>query len=353
MKRITDKLIIIIFCCIFCGRSTAEISALLIAASLSALSQYTEKSMFSAITGALYIILCIVFPPFLCALPLILYDLYTHRLFPLIAASAAVCIYAVANNLLSEPFALLMICISALLLSHRTASFEELYQSYIRTVDSSTEVTRHLKENNLRLTENKNYEVHLATLNERNRIAREIHDNVGHLLSRSILQVQALKLINDDKLRNDGLTGLGETLGSAMNSIRQSVHNLHDDSLELDSAIKEAVSPLKSKGFEVDCQCRCSEEVPVRIRLSVIAVVKEAVSNIIRHSSGNRAVVIFNEHPAFYQLRIEDNGSCPEAIRENGIGIFNMRARVEELGGIINIHPDSDGFRIFISVRKD
>ena len=346
-------MIILVFCCVCCDKSSPEITALLVSASLSALCQYVERPRFSAIVGALYIVLCIFFPSFLCAMPIILYDMLIFRLFPLIAASAGLCIWFTLNNQLPQPVELIILCISALLLAHRTASFEKLYENYINTVDSSTEVNRHLKENNLRLTESKNYEVQLATLNERNRIAREIHDNVGHLLSRSILQVQALRLINDENLRNESLKGLGETLGSAMDSIRQSVHNLHDNSLDLDFAVNEASAPLYEKGFEVDCQCRCSENVPVRIRITIIAVVKEAVSNIIRHSSGNRAVIFFNEHPAFYQLRIEDNGCCPGTIQENGIGIFNMRARVEELGGIINISSDKDGFRIFISIRKD
>lgn len=46
----------------------------------------------------------------------------------------------------------------------------------------------------------------LATLNERNRIAREIHDNVGHLLSRSLLQVGALQVVNRDETVRQGWT---------------------------------------------------------------------------------------------------------------------------------------------------
>ena len=46
---------------------------------------------------------------------------------------------------------------------------------------------------------NQDYEIYLATLKERNRIAREIHDNVGHMLTRSILQLGALSVINKDE----------------------------------------------------------------------------------------------------------------------------------------------------------
>ncbi|MBR3760048.1 MAG: hypothetical protein IKK47_03535 [Ruminococcus sp.] len=353
MKKITDKLILIIFCCIFCGRTTPEIIAILVATALSALFQYTDSKKFTFAAGLLYIIMCTVFPSFALALPPIIYDLYNYKLFPHIAIAGGITVFILASDPSLIPIPILMIYTIAVYLAHRTSTFENLFKSYISTVDHSTEVTRHLKENNLRLTESKNYEVHLATLNERNRIAREIHDNVGHLLSRSILHVQALKLINDENVRKDGLNDLAGTLGSAMDSIRQSVHNLHDNSLELDYAIREAVEPLYEKGFDVEYQCCCSENVPVRVRLSLISIVKESVSNIIKHSSGNRASIIFTEHPAFWQLKIEDNGSCSKDIHENGIGIFNMRTRIEELGGIFNINSDKNGFRIFISIRKD
>ena len=65
-------------------------------------------------------------------------------------------------------------------------------------------------------------EVHLATLKERNRIAREIHDNVGHMLSRSILQLGALKALNHDSSLSAPLSELHKTLNTAMDSIRTS-----------------------------------------------------------------------------------------------------------------------------------
>lgn len=71
----------------------------------------------------------------------------------------------------------------------------------------------------------------LATLNERNRIAREIHDNVGHLLSRSLLQVGALQVVNRDETVRQGLDTMRDTLSGAMDSIRRSVHDLHDESV--------------------------------------------------------------------------------------------------------------------------
>ncbi|MGC7323280.1 histidine kinase dimerization/phosphoacceptor domain-containing protein, partial [Mycobacteroides abscessus subsp. massiliense] len=65
------------------------------------------------------------------------------------------------------------------------------------------------------------------------RIAREIHDSVGHLLSSSLLQVGALLAVNKNEKTRGNLVALKETLTNAMNSIRSSVHDLYDESIDL------------------------------------------------------------------------------------------------------------------------
>lgn len=58
------------------------------------------------------------------------------------------------------------------------------------------------------------------------------------------------------------------------------------------------------------------------------------------------------EHPAFYQLIVEDNGTDIHISSEKGMGLFSMRERIEKLNGIINISSEK-GFKIFISVPKN
>lgn len=340
-----------IFCCTICGRSAGDIAALLTAVTFSSVCQYTGKSGISHVLELIYAVLCFSDPVFIPALPVIMYDISgDKRIIPAVISAGAVCSVAMSGST-HNAVTVLIFCAAACIMQYRTSSYELLYDSYIKTVDTSAEVNRLLKENNIKLIENQNYEIRLATLNERNRIAREIHDNVGHLLSRSILQVQAMKLIDDDELRSKGLDSLGESLGSAMTSIRQSVHDLHDNSIDLKISLREAIDPLKEKGINVDFECHYTD-VPNNVKICVIGVVKEAVSNIIRHSSADHAEIFFREHPAFYQLIVNDNGKCPEKNGSGGIGLSNMRTRVEELGGIINISSGKKGFRIFISVQK-
>ena len=80
----------------------------------------------------------------------------------------------------------------------------------IRLRDTSTELNLVLQEKNKNLMEKQDYEIYLATLRERNRIAREIHDNVGHMLSRSILQMGALITIHKEEPLHGQLAGWGD-----------------------------------------------------------------------------------------------------------------------------------------------
>ena len=168
------------------------------------------------------------------------------------------------------------------------------------------------KKKNRMLAEKQDYEIYAATLKERNRIAREIHDNVGHLLSRSILITGAAKAINASDALSPVLDDLDHSLNQAMTSIRTSVHDLHDESLNL----KEAAESLTSDFTfcPVTLNYDMGFEVPREIKYCFISIVKEALSNVARHSNATLVQITMREHPALYQLCIEDNGTLEEGL---------------------------------------
>ena len=115
----------------------------------------------------------------------------------------------------------------------------------------------------------------------------------------------------------------------------------------------EAVKDMR-KNYDVHIEYDMSAHIPRNVKYCFIAIVKEGMSNIIKHSNADKVDIIFREHPGFYQLCIEDNGSVSHSVEESdhGIGISNMRERVEALGGTLNIRQ-KNGFRIFATVRKE
>jgi signal transduction histidine kinase len=206
-----------------------------------------------------------------------------------------------------------------------------------------------LKKKNHDLMEKQDYEINLATLNERNRIAMEIHDNVGHLLSRCLLQLGAVMAVNKDYRIKEGLSSIKDTLSQAMTSIRNSVHNLHDDAIDLYSQISGLVAEFDFCPATLDYEL--DDDIDIKLKYCFIAIVKEALSNIIAHSNATEVRIILHEHPALYQLIIEDNGSSGEYKPDNGIGLRNISDRVNSFNGNININTEN-GFRIFISIPK-
>lgn len=355
MRKIVDKLPILICCCILfngSGGNYLPVISLLAAAAVSSLSQYAEKSRLSLCAEIFYILLCIVNPHFFGLFPVVLYDILSDKRYSLCVFSGIVFV-AEAGSFEVWQMVLLAGCtVMSAVLQNRTAALETVEQKLIQTRDTSAELNMILADSNQRLLENQDYEIHLATLRERNRIAREIHDNVGHLLSRSILQLGAVQLIQDEKLRSESLASLSDTLNNAMTEIRSSVHDLHDESVDLKQAVADAVKPLGENDIRVHTEYDVSGNVPNKIKFCFISIVKEGVSNIIKHSNADCVSVVIREHPAFYQLMVEDNGTCDGIADDGGIGLSNMRERVGSLGGFIEISPGKKGFRIFVTLKK-
>ena len=221
-----------------------------------------------------------------------------------------------------------------------------------KTIDEGEEKTLLLAEKNRALIEKQNYEIYAATLRERNRIAREIHDNVGHVLSRTILLTGAVKAVNKDQNLAPMLDGLDDSLNSAMDSIRSSVHDLHDEAINLQEELKRIIRDFKY--CKVELKYDASDKMDSNVKYCYACVVKEALSNIMKYSDATYVKITVREHPALYQLCVEDNGrgGTENMDKNTGIGLKNMQDRVQALNGTLRIEGEK-GFRIFAMIPKE
>lgn len=352
MNKLIDKLIIFVFCLALYLTTASNpylIVPILIAVIFSAALSYLEKSPIAVGLFVVFVILGFVDPGLLVFIPLICYDalisnykwLWTLALLPLITGL----------SLLSGTSAVLIpvFIIVAYFMKKRTLSLESLQEDYFRLRDNAKETSLQLEKKNKVLLEKQDYELNLATLTERNRIARDIHDNVGHMLSRCILQTGALLAISKDQPTQAGLSQIKDTLVEAMDSIRNSVHDLHDEAMDLQIELQTLIRHFEFCPVDFDYDMEAN---PVMtIKYCFLAVVKEAFSNIITHSNATRVSLTVREHPALYQLVIQDNGTGTESVSGGGIGLKNISDRVHALNGNVNINPDH-GFKIFISIPK-
>lgn len=351
MNSIIDKLVIFSLCVVLYIPNCAEllIVPILIVIIISGLMSYFEDQLFKIISLAFFIMLAFIYPVYIFFVPLICYDfimfktkwLWTALLLP------------VAVNFMQNTFLIngLIICAAAAaaLLKYRTVSIKKLKGKTILLRDDSKEMALNLEVKNKELMDKQDYEINIATLNERNRIARDIHDNVGHMLSSSILQIGAmLATINDEKIKQN-LRSINTTLSNAMDSIRQSVHDLHEQSIDLKNEINTLVNDFAF--CHIELQYDIQSNLDKKLKYCFIAVIKEALSNVIKHSNATHVSITLREHPALYQLIIQDNGTRVNGIDNDGIGLKNIEDRVKAFKGNFNINK-SGGFKIFISIPK-
>lgn len=306
------------------------------------------------------------FSDLLLFFPLLLYQTLSAELFPLAVAELPLWGFLVFQ-INRFPAVLCLLGIFGFILSFflwlYAEEYQALYQDFHQIRDDSEEHALLLSEKNKALLEKQDYEIYAATLRERNRIAREIHDNVGHVLSRSILMTAACKTINKNDALDPLLGNLEESLNGAMNSIRSSVHDLHDDAVDLEDAIKGLVKDFTF--CPVNLTYDMSRQIPREVKYSLISITKEGLSNVMRHSNADSVNILLREHPALYQLCIEDNGTPGNGIPDiqteadinkegntfGGMGLSNIRDRAKALGGTVQITQEN-GFRIFVTIPK-
>ncbi len=301
----------------------------------------------------------LLFPSFFCFFPALVYLFPEERRKFMLSCTCILFLYHIAHSVDSFMLPLWMGCfgflLSALLKSH-TCQYNRLDILFRESQDDSRENHLLLTEKNKALLEKQDYEIYTATLRERNRIAREIHDSVGHVLSRSILLLGAARAVNHQAELCPVLDNLDLSLNAAMNSIRSSVHDLHDDSVNLEETVQSLAD-----GFTfcpVLLRYDMGRKVPREVKYCLISILKEALSNVMRHSNASQVRITMQEHPALYQLCVEDNGTriAPDFRKKesgrNGIGLTNMQDRVRSLNGTLQITADS-GFRIFITISKE
>jgi hypothetical protein len=136
-----------------------------------------------------------------------------------------------------------------------------------------------------------NYEINNATLTERNRIAREIHDNVGHMLSRAIMITGAIKVVNKNENLYNSIDNLEECLSNAMTNIRESVHNLHNNSISLQNAVQKIVDDFKF--CNINLTYDMTDHIPNDVKYAFITIIKESLTNIEKHSNKEIAANLY------------------------------------------------------------
>ncbi len=185
----------------------------------------------------------------------------------------------------------------------------------------------------------------LAVAEERNRLAREMHDTVGHRLTVAAVQLEAAqKLIARDPVRAETMIAtVREQVREALHELRQTVATLRHP-LEADLPLAQALHHLIA-GFENASEITVHLLLPDVIpeltpaqRLAIYRTVQEALTNVQKHAHATEVWLQISVQNGVLALRISDNGvGWPENGLDTGFGLRGIAERAAQLGGAIHL----------------
>ncbi|HCT77561.1 MAG TPA: two-component sensor histidine kinase [Micromonosporaceae bacterium] len=183
----------------------------------------------------------------------------------------------------------------------------------------------------------------LATERERTRIARDLHDILGHAFSLMVVQAESgAAIARQDPARAektfDAISAAGR---EAMTQLRETVGTLRETpSL---SNIDSLVLKLKHAGLVANLVVRGEpRQLPDEVQLAAYRVVQEALTNVVKHARAKKVEVIMDWRPESLEMSIVDDG-VGNTESEGGHGLLGIRERVAAVGGRVDVGPCASG----------
>jgi signal transduction histidine kinase len=183
----------------------------------------------------------------------------------------------------------------------------------------------------------------LAIIEERNRLAREIHDSIGHYLTSVNIQIKAgLATLDQDPQEARSAFGKAQTLTQeALTDIRRSVASLRADPVSnqpLSEAVESLLIAARASGLVTNLQISGTpRKLSDQAEFTIYRTVQEALTNVIKHAQASQVEILLDyQDSQTTRLVIQDNGVGTEEINQ-GFGLLGVSERVQLLGGEVNI----------------
>jgi signal transduction histidine kinase len=202
-----------------------------------------------------------------------------------------------------------------------------------------------------------------AVVDERSRIARELHDVIAHGLSVIVVQAAA-----EQRVLPEGNESTREVLGAIERTGRQALVELRhllgvvrrtDEGLELSpqpglDRLDELVAEMRDAGLHVDVRVEgAPSSLPAGVDLTAFRIVQEGLTNVLKHANCPHAEVVIRYSDADLDLQVLDHGPGASAPAIGGQGLVGMRERVAIYSGTFDAARHDGGFRLHARLPRD
>lgn len=272
---------------------------------------------------------------------LIAYDagIKNMKFFPFIVAVPAI-YYSGLKNI-----EILTMIVMAFMYGYIKLKFSENINSFKATYDNERRYRYELEATKQRLLNSAKEVTYIAEIKERNRIAREIHDTVGHSIAGILLQLQVVhKLKNKDEEKSDKLLlDSIERLSETLNVMRNTVHNIRASNSVGLEYIEGIINNFKycTVNFEHSGDFK---SLPPNVLETISSDIKEALTNAYKYSKATIIDIKIDIREGRVRVYIKDNGEGCTNLNE-GFGLMGIRERIKNLGGTVSFSGEN-GFMI-------
>lgn len=181
---------------------------------------------------------------------------------------------------------------------------------------------------------------------ERARLARDLHDGLGGILSGTKITLSGLTLNNQDNAAKSTVSKSLDQLDVAVTELRRIAHNLMPELLDkygLEEALKEYAARMSSDELEVSCHfVNYKDSLDKEKQIVVYRIIQELVNNAVKHAEAAQILIQLSKYNNHILITVEDDGKGFDLNLANGkksAGIHNVQSRLEFLSG--KMHIDS------------
>ncbi len=212
-----------------------------------------------------------------------------------------------------------------------------------------------LREANRKLSEYAAQVEELATTRERNRLAREVHDSLGHYLTTANVQIEAARamLATDPANASEALNKAQALTREGLSEVRRSVAALRAgpmDNRNLIDAIDAMVDETRQSGIDVNLAVTgTARALPAQVEMTLYRAAQEGLTNVRKHARASQVGVLLAYEKDCTRLSVRDDGEAGDETDGDGFGLMGLRERAQLLNGSVRTHR-TGGFVLEVEI---
>jgi signal transduction histidine kinase len=192
----------------------------------------------------------------------------------------------------------------------------------------------------------------LAVVEERNRIAAEMHDTVGHTLTAAVLTLEAAERLVSEPQAAHKLHQGKEQVRRGLSELRASVKVVRaGNETNFVAVLEQLLQEIRSDtGLDIHLVVESEISLPPHQAGVLLSAIKECTTNAIKHGHATHADILVGEYKGQLRLAFTDNGSGADHIK-SGSGLSIMRERVQSVGGTLELESTpGEGFTVSLII---